>query len=163
MIVWKGQKEDVQKQQSRILGHVSWCRPVQLQNQGQWLKEPSPPSQLQKTQSPGAVKYDREGWVVRVRGWGHKIWKQTQNWGIQPSHKWSRLWCHLQREGMEVERSTEIDWRRHHQVLKEGNKFESSFLRLDRCCFLALLRLDTQCCRLFGMHWDCPVWLIFLH
>ena len=97
MIVWKGQKEDVQKQQSRILGHVSWCRPVQLQNQGQWLKEPSPPSQLQKTQSPGAVKYDREGWVVRVRGWGHKIWKQTQNWGIQPSHKWSQLWCHLKR------------------------------------------------------------------
>ena len=33
---------------------------------------------------------------------------------------------------------------RHHQVLEEGDKFESSFLRLDACCFLALIKVDTH-------------------
>ena len=33
---------------------------------------------------------------------------------------------------------------RHHQVLEEGDEFESSFLSLDRCCFLAVLRVDTH-------------------
>ena len=33
---------------------------------------------------------------------------------------------------------------RNHQVLEEGDKFESSFLRCDRCCFLAFLRVDTH-------------------
>ena len=47
------------------------------------------------------------------------------------------------REGMEGEHTPERDLTRHHQVLEEGVKFESSFLRLDRCCFLALLREDT--------------------
>ena len=31
----------------------------------------------------------------------------------------------------------------HHKVLEDGDNFESSFLRLDRCCFMALLRVDT--------------------
>ena len=31
-----------------------------------------------------------------------------------------------------------------HQVLEEGDKFESSFLWLDRCCFLALQGVDTH-------------------
>jgi len=38
-----------------------------------------------KIQSPGAGGSDREGLVLRVRGWRHKIWKQTKNWGIRPS------------------------------------------------------------------------------
>ena len=47
-------------------------------------------------------------------------------------------------EGMEGENALETDLTRHHQVLEEGDKFESPFLRLDRCCFLALLRVDTH-------------------
>ena len=37
----------------------------------------------------------------------------------------------------------ETDLTSRHQVLEEGDKFESSFLRLEGCCFLALLRVDT--------------------
>ena len=48
------------------------------------------------------------------------------------------------REGMEGEHTPVLDLIRHHQVLEEGDKFESSFLRLDRCCFLAPLRVDTH-------------------
>ena len=44
---------------------------------------------------------------------------------------------------MEGEYTPETDLTRHHQVLEEGDKFESSFFRLDRCCFLALLKEDT--------------------
>ena len=48
------------------------------------------------------------------------------------------------REGVEVEHTPEMDLTMRHQVLEEADKFESSFLRLDRCCFLALLRVDTH-------------------
>ena len=55
-------------------------------------------------------------------------------------------------EGIEGEHTPETDSTRHHQVLEEGDKFESSFLRLDTCCFLALLKVDTHtCCGLCGM------------
>ena len=47
------------------------------------------------------------------------------------------------REGMEAEHIPETDLTRCHQILEEGDKFESSFLRLQRCYFLALLRVDT--------------------
>ena len=47
-------------------------------------------------------------------------------------------------EGMEGEHTPKTDLTRHHQVLEEGDRFENSFLRLDRCCFLALLRVDTR-------------------
>ena len=43
-----------------------------------------------------------------------------------------------EREWIEGEHTPEIDLTRYHRVL-EGDKFESSFLRLDRCYFLALL------------------------
>ena len=46
------------------------------------------------------------------------------------------------REGMEVEHTPEIYLTRYHQVFED--KFESSFLRLDRCWFLALLKVDTH-------------------
>jgi len=36
-----------------------------------------------------------------------------------------------ERKGMEREHTPEIDLTRCHHVLEEGNKFESSFLRLD--------------------------------
>ena len=49
-----------------------------------------------------------------------------------------------ERKGMEREHTPETDLTRCHQVLEEGNKFESSFLRLDTCCFLALLRVYTH-------------------
>ena len=44
---------------------------------------------------------------------------------------------------MEGEHTPETDLTRPHQVFEEGDKFESSFLRLFRLCFLALLRVDT--------------------
>ena len=37
----------------------------------------------------------------------------------------------------------ETDLSRHLQDLEEGGRFESSDLRLERCCFLALLRVDA--------------------
>ena len=52
------------------------------------------------------------------------------------------------RDGMEEELTLETDLTRHHHVLKEGDKFERSFLRLDRC-FLALLRVNTHLVRAF--------------
>ena len=48
---------------------------------------------------------------------------------------------------MEGEHTPETDLSRHHQVLEEGDKFESSFLSLDRLCFLALLRVHTDLLR----------------
>ena len=51
------------------------------------------------------------------------------------------------REGMEGEHTAETDLTRCHWVLEEGDMFESSFLRLDRFCFLAFLRVDTHLLR----------------
>ena len=48
-----------------------------------------------------------------------------------------------EREWMEGKHTPETDLTKLHQVLEEGDKFESSFFRLDGCCFLALLRVDT--------------------
>ena len=48
------------------------------------------------------------------------------------------------REEMEGEHTPETDLIRRHQDFEEGERFESSDLRLERCCFLALLRVDTQ-------------------
>ena len=47
------------------------------------------------------------------------------------------------REGMERKHTPETDLIRCHQDLEEGERFESSDLRLERC-FLALLRVDTH-------------------
>jgi len=48
-----------------------------------------------------------------------------------------------ERGRMEREHTPETDLTRCHHVLEEGDKFERSILRLDRGCFLALLRVDT--------------------
>ena len=48
------------------------------------------------------------------------------------------------REGMEGEHTPETDLIRCHQDFEEGERFESSDLSLERCCFLALLRVDTH-------------------
>ena len=56
------------------------------------------------------------------------------------------------REGMEGEHTPETDLTRCHQDL-ERDRFESSDLRLERCCFLALLRGDTH---LFRALWKEP-------
>ena len=48
------------------------------------------------------------------------------------------------REGMEGEHTPLTDLIRCHQDLESGERFESSDLRLGRCCFLALLRVDTH-------------------
>jgi len=48
-----------------------------------------------------------------------------------------------EREEMDGEHTLETNLTRCHSVLKEGDKFEGSFFILDRCCFLALLRVDT--------------------
>ena len=48
------------------------------------------------------------------------------------------------REGIEGEHTPETDLIRCHQDLEEGQRFESSDLSLERCCFLALLGADTH-------------------
>ena len=45
---------------------------------------------------------------------------------------------------MEGELTPETDLIRCHQDFEERERFESSELRLERCCFLALLRGDTH-------------------
>ena len=45
---------------------------------------------------------------------------------------------------MEGEQTPETDLSRCHQDLEEGERFESSDLRCERCCFLALLRVNTH-------------------
>ena len=50
-----------------------------------------------------------------------------------------------EREGMDEEDIPETDLTRCYQFLDEGDKFESSILRLDRC-FMALMRVDTHTC-----------------
>ena len=55
------------------------------------------------------------------------------------------------REGMKGGHTPETDLIQHHQNLEEGERFESSDLRLERCCFLALLRgLTHTCSELYG-------------
>ena len=54
----------------------------------------------------------------------------------------SAVWPFEVREGMERDHTSETDLTRCHQDLEEGGKFERSDLRLERCCFLALLRVD---------------------
>ena len=56
----------------------------------------------------------------------------------------SAVWPFEVREGMEGEHTPETDLIRNHQDFEEGERFESSELRLERCCFLALLRVDTH-------------------
>ena len=50
-------------------------------------------------------------------------------------------------EGREREHIQETDSTRCHHVLEEGDKFESSKIMFDRCCFMALLRVDTHLLR----------------
>ena len=59
----------------------------------------------------------------------------------------SAVWPFEVREGMEGEHTPETDLTRCHQDLEEGDRFESSDLRLESCCFLALLRVDTHLLR----------------
>ena len=56
----------------------------------------------------------------------------------------SAVWPFEVREGMEGEHTPETDLIRCHQDLEEGERFESSDLSLERCCFLALLGVDTH-------------------
>ena len=48
-----------------------------------------------------------------------------------------------EREGIEGEHTQDTDLTRHHQVFEERDRFESSPFKLDKCCFLAFLRVDT--------------------
>ena len=47
------------------------------------------------------------------------------------------------REGMEGEHTPETDLTRHHQDLEEGDSLRVQ-MKLERWCFLALLRVDTH-------------------
>ena len=47
-------------------------------------------------------------------------------------------------EEMEEEHAPETDLIDATRIFEEGERFESSDLRLERCCFLALLRVDTH-------------------
>ena len=51
------------------------------------------------------------------------------------------------REGVEWEHTPETDLIRCHQDFEERERFESSDLSSERCCFLALLRVDTHLLR----------------
>ena len=55
------------------------------------------------------------------------------------------------REGRKGEQTTETDLIRRHQDFEEGERFESSDLSFERCCFLALLRVDTHLFRVLWM------------
>ena len=55
--------------------------------------------------------------------------------------------------GMKSEHTPMTDLTWYHQVLEEADKFENSILRLDRCWFLALLRVDTH---LLWDFWNAP-------
>ena len=55
----------------------------------------------------------------------------------------SAVWPFELRKGREGDHTPETDLIRRHQDLEEGERFDSSDLRLERCCFLAPLRLDT--------------------
>ena len=59
------------------------------------------------------------------------------------SHAVSAVWPFEVRERVDGKHTPERDLIRCHQDLEEGERFESSDLRLERCCFLALLRVDT--------------------
>ena len=52
---------------------------------------------------------------------------------------------------MKGEHIPETDLTRCYQDLEEGDRFESSDLRLERCLFLALLRVETH---LFQALWN---------
>ena len=51
------------------------------------------------------------------------------------------------REGMEGGHTPETDFTIPHQDLEEGDRFESSYLRLEKLCFLALQVVDTHLCK----------------
>ena len=59
----------------------------------------------------------------------------------------SAVWPFEVREGMEGEHTAETDLTRCHRDLEERDRFESSDLRLESCCFLAHLRVDTHLLR----------------
>ena len=48
------------------------------------------------------------------------------------------------KEGTERGHVPETDLTRCHQVLDVGDKLKSSIFRLDTCCFLAILTMDTH-------------------
>ena len=51
------------------------------------------------------------------------------------------------REGMEGEHTPETNLTWCHQVLEKGYKFERSFVRLDKWCFISLPREDVHLLR----------------
>ena len=56
----------------------------------------------------------------------------------------SAVWPFEVMKGIEGEHNPKTYITRHHQDLEEGDRFKSSDLRFERCCFLSLLRVDTH-------------------
>ena len=108
----------------------------------------SPPCQEKRTQSPGTVVCDWVRWVSDSNGF--RIEDFDANTELRHS-AFSRAVSAVRpfevREGMEGGHIPETDLSRCHQDLENGDRFESSDLRLERCCFLALLRVDTHLCK----------------
>ncbi len=77
-------------------------------------------------------------------GFGHDLAANTEFRHSAFSRAVSAVRPFEVREGMEGEHTPETDLTRCQQDLVEGDRFESSDLRLERCCFLALLRVDTH-------------------
>ena len=108
------------------------------------MLETSSPSQPQKTHSPGTVGYD---WKAGTESQSLETQDLEANTELRHSafsRAASAMISFEVMEGMEGEHAAETDLTRHEKVFEEGNKFESSILRLDRCCFLALLRVDIH-------------------
>ena len=70
--------------------------------------------------------------VGKERERGHNILKQTESRHSAFSRAEPAVVPFEVREGMEGENTPETDLTRHHQVFEEGDKYESSFMRLDR-------------------------------
>ena len=81
------------------------------------------------TESDGFGKQDLQA----NKDFRHLVYSQAGP-AVQPSEV---------REEMEGEHTPETDLTRHHLDLEERDRFESSDPRLERCCFLALLKVDT--------------------
>ena len=121
----------MQEQQSRILGTR------ELMPSG-----PVTESRVERTFSTfsGAKGTEfRSGWVRRGR-----MGTESEGLGTQYLKANTEL-RHLAWRGA----YTRDGVNREPSGLEEGGQFESSFLRLDRCCFLALLREDTHLLRTF--------------
>ena len=90
----------------------------------------------------------RDSWVRQGKVGRERDGFMTQDLAANTEFRHSAFSCAVSAvrpfEVMEGEHTPETDLIKCHQDFEEGERFESSDLRLERCCFLALLRGDTH-------------------